>query len=49
MLLKVSYIIEVCELGATPGYLFNEVEGYGLHCSHPYFHSIIVHNYQHLK
>lgn len=27
----------------TLGHLFNQIEGYGWLCSHPYFHSIIVH------
>ena len=38
-----DYVIEVCEFGATLGYLFNQVDGYGWLYSHPYFHSIIVH------
>ncbi len=38
-----DYIVEVCEFGATLGYLFNQVEGYGWLYSNPYFHSIIVH------
>ena len=38
-----DYLISVCEFGATPGYLFNQVEGFGWLYSKPYFHSIIVH------
>jgi hypothetical protein len=38
-----DYVIEVCEFGAMPGHLFNQVDGYGWLYSHPYFHSIIVH------
>ncbi len=38
-----DYVIEVCEFGATLGYLFTQVDGYGWLYSQPYFHSIIVH------
>jgi len=38
-----DYMIEVCEFGATLGYLFNQEDRYGWLYSHPYFHSIIVH------
>ena len=38
-----SYLISVCEFGATLGHLFNGMEGFGWLYSYPYFHSIIVH------
>ena len=38
-----SYLIAICEFGATLGHLFNDLEGFGWLYSYPYFHSIIVH------
>jgi hypothetical protein len=38
-----DYMIEVFEFGAMLGYLFNQEDRYGWLYSHPYFHSIIVH------
>jgi hypothetical protein len=38
-----SYLISVCEFGATLGQIFNNFDEFGWLYSYPYFHSIIVH------
>ena len=38
-----EYLVTVCEFGVMLGYLFNQIEGFDLLYSDPYFHSIVVH------
>lgn len=38
------YLVTVCEFGAMLGHLFKQIDGFDWLYSHPYFHSIIVHN-----
>lgn len=38
-----QYLVTVCEFGVLLGQLFRQHEGYDWLYSHPYFHSIIVH------
>lgn len=38
-----SYLVTVCELGVLLGQLFRQREGFDWLYSHPYYHSIIVH------
>ncbi|PVY36036.1 hypothetical protein [Pontibacter virosus] len=38
-----QYLVSVCELGATLGYLFKQSQEFDWLYSYPYFHSIIVH------